>query len=101
MSCAPVVVLGLQQHRVHRGHRLAARGAGLQRLRAADLAAIGGDGGVVAHVLRLERRDAQPAIGEGAAEPGDDQRLADVGAGAHEHESASHGAVLAAGGAIR
>ena len=92
MSCAPVVVLGLQQHRVHRGHRLAPRGPRLQRLRPADLAAVGGHRGVVAHVLRLERRDAQPAIGEGAAEAGDDQRLADVRAGSHEHESASHGA---------
>ena len=31
------------------------RGARLQRLRAADLAAVGGDRGVVRHVLRLER----------------------------------------------
>ena len=65
-----------------------ARGPRLQRLGAADLAAIGGDGGIVRHVLRLERRDPQAAIGEGAAEAGDDQRLADIGAGAHEHDGA-------------
>ena len=42
-----------------------ARRAGLQRLGAADLAAILGDGGVVRHVLRLERaRPGEPAIGE-------------------------------------
>ncbi len=80
------LVLGLQQHRVHGGDRVAPRGAGLQRLGPPDLAAIGGDGGVVRHVLRLERRDAQAAIGEGAAKPRHQQRLADVGTGAHEHE---------------
>ena len=63
-----------------------AAGARLQRLGAADLAAVGGDGGVVRHVLRLERRDPQAAIGEGAAQPGDQQRLADIGAGALEHQ---------------
>ena len=36
-----------------------AAGAGLQRLGAADLAAVGGDGGVVGHVLRLERPHAR------------------------------------------
>ena len=43
-----------------------AAGARLQRLGAADLAAVGGDRGVVRHVLRLERPHPQPAPGEGA-----------------------------------
>ena len=68
-----------------------AGGAGLQRLGAADLAAVGGDGGVVGHVLRLERADAEAAVGEGAGEAGDDQGLADVGAGALEHQAEGGG----------
>ena len=62
------------------------RGARLQRLGPADLAAIDRDRGVVRHVLRLERPDAEAAIGEQPAEAGADQRLADIGAGAHEHD---------------
>ena len=59
-----------------------------KRLGAADLAAIGGDRGVVRHVLRLERADAQAAPGEGARQPGDEQRLADIRAGALQHQRA-------------
>jgi hypothetical protein len=83
--CADVA-LRLQEHRVHVD---AGRHAGRQRLKrlgAADLAAILGDGGVVRHVLRLERPHLQPAADERARQPGDDQRLADVGAGALEHQ---------------
>ena len=36
----------------------------------------------------LNGRDLQAAIGEGAAEAGGDERLADIGAGAHEHDGA-------------
>ena len=53
---------------------------------AADFAAIGGDGGVVGHVLWLERGHREAAIGQGAAETGDEERFADIGAGAHEHQ---------------
>ena len=53
--------LRLQQHRVHVGVRLDAGGERLQRLGAADLAAIDGDGRIVRHVLRLERQHAQAA----------------------------------------
>ncbi len=59
--------LRLEQHRVHvhaRGNSACAR---LQRLGAADLAAVVRHRGVVRHVLRLERADAKPAPGEGAA----------------------------------
>ena len=38
-----------------------ARGLGLRGLGPADLAAVGGDGGVERHVLRLERRHPEPA----------------------------------------
>ena len=44
-----------EQHRVHVHGRLDPGGPGLQGLGAADLAAAGGDGGIVRHVLRLER----------------------------------------------
>ena len=60
------LALGLQQHRVHvHAGRHACRPR-LQRLRAADLAAIGRDGGVVRHVLRLERPHLEPASREDA-----------------------------------
>jgi antitoxin CptB len=63
------IALRLQQHRVHVDGRRGAAGHGLQRLGAADLAAVGGDGGVVGHVLRLERPHDQAAIGEQPAQP--------------------------------
>ena len=47
------VGLRLQEHRVEVAVRLHSGGARLQRLRAADLAAVGADCGVVGHVLRL------------------------------------------------
>jgi hypothetical protein len=63
-------------------------------LRAADLAAVVGDGGVVRHVLRLERRHAQPRAREDAAERGDEGRLAGVRRRALHHEhAAERGAV--------
>ena len=86
----PGLVLGLEQHRVHRRQRRSARGPCLQRLRPADFAAIGGDGGVVAHVLRLERRHHETAVGERPAQSADDQRFADIRSGAHEHQRARH-----------
>ena len=55
------LALRLEQHRVHVDRRREPRRARLQRLRPADLAAIGGHRGIVRHVLRLERRDLQPA----------------------------------------
>ena len=78
--------LRLQEHRVHVDRRLDAAGPRLQRLRAADLAAIGRHCGVVRHVLRLERQDPEAAIAKGAAEAGDDQGLADVRSRALDHQ---------------
>ncbi len=80
------LALRLQQHRVHVDRGRHPGGPGLQRLRAADLAAVRGDGGVVRHVLRLERAHPQAPVGEGARQPRHDQRLADVGAGALDHQ---------------
>ena len=80
------LALRLEQHRVHVHARRDPRGARLQRLGAADLAAIRRDRGIVRHVLRLERPHPQAAIGEGARQRSDDQRFADIGAGALEHQ---------------
>ena len=63
-----------------------AAGQCLQRRRAADLAAVGGDCRIVRHVLRLERAHDFAAIGEQAAQPRDQQRLADVRAAALDHQ---------------
>ena len=82
------LALRLQQHRVHVHARRRARGARLQRLRAADLAAVRGHRRVVRHVLRLERPHREAAVGERARQAGDDQRLADIRPGALEHERA-------------
>ena len=82
------LALRLQQHRIHVHARRRARRARLQRLSAADLAAVGRHRGIVRHVLRLERADLYPAQRQGARQPGDDQRFADVGAGALEHQRA-------------
>jgi hypothetical protein len=79
--------LRLEQHGVHVGVGWDAARARLQRLGATDLAAVGGDGGVVRHVLRLERPNIEAAAGIRAGQPGRDQRLTDVGAGALQHQS--------------
>ena len=70
--------------------RLGTASACLHRLRPADFAAIRGDRGIVRHVLRLERTHAQPGIAEMAAEPGDKHRLADIRAGALQHDGRRH-----------
>ncbi len=89
------VALRLQQHGVHVDRRRSAAGDGLQPLRPADLAAAGlarnvGDGGIVRHVLRLERPDDHAALSGGAAKAGDQHGLADIRAGALEHDGARH-----------
>jgi hypothetical protein len=98
---AAAVTLRLEQHRVHVDARRGEAGARLQRLGAADLAAVGRDRGVGRHVLRLERPHAQPAARKGAAESGDEQRLADVGAGALQHDARGHLPPLPQGGGGR
>ena len=78
----------LEEDGVHVDVRLHARGTGLERLRPADFAAIGRDGGVVGHVLALEGGDGDPAPPGESAEGRREQRLADTGAGALHHEDA-------------
>ena len=80
------VGLGLDQHRVHAGLRRDARGCRLHDLRAAELAAVVGHAGVVAHVLRLERRDPQALVGQDAAERGGQIRLARMRGAALHHQ---------------
>ena len=80
----------LDQHRVHRRLRLDAGGRRLHRLRAADLAAVEGHDRVERHVLRLERRDADPLALQPAADPGGDDRLAGIRVRAGDEQRALH-----------
>jgi hypothetical protein len=65
-----------------------ARSASLQRLCAPDFAAIVRHGGVVRHVLWLERADLEAAPMKNAGEASDKKGLADIGACACEHDGA-------------
>ena len=80
------VGLRLQQHRVHVHAGRHPRRPRLHGLGAADLAAVDRDGGIVRHVLRLERRNLQAAPHQRAREPRDDRRLAGIGAGGLDHQ---------------
>ena len=82
------LALRFEQHRVHMHRWLDIGRQSLERLGAADLAAFRRHGGVVRHVLRLERPDAESAPHQRASEPGDQQRLADARPRALQHEDA-------------
>ena len=84
-----VASLRFEQHRVHVGGWRDPASACLQRLGTADLAAVRCHRGVVRHVLRLERPHLEPAPGERPPQPGDDQRFADIGAGALKSSEAA------------
>ncbi|CAB5603692.1 Uncharacterised protein [Pseudomonas aeruginosa] len=79
----------LEQHRVHVGVRRQPAGLGLDRLGAADLAAVGGDRAVQRHVLRLERHHRDAAPGQPAAQRGHQGALAGVRGGALDHQGPS------------
>jgi hypothetical protein len=83
------VACRLEQDRIHVGKRSGPRRNRLERLRAADLAAVGGKRAVERHVLRLERRDAPSAPRERAADPGDERALARAGGRSLDHEGAA------------
>ena len=80
------VGLRLQQHRVHVHAGRHPRRPRLHGLGAADLAALDRHGGIVRHVLRLERRHLQTAPHQRTGKPRDDRRLAGVGAGGLDHQ---------------
>ena len=61
--------------------------ARLQRLRPSDFTAIGRDGGIVRHVLRLERQHLQASKRERPGKAGNHERLAHVGAGPLKHQN--------------
>ena len=90
---------GLEQHRVHVGMRLKPASQRLKRLRPPDLAAIHRDGGIVGHILRLERRDRQAPQFQCSTNPSHQHRLADVGACPLDHQRPAH-AAGASGGSI-
>ena len=79
---------GFQQHRVEIDARREPRRQRLQRLGAADFAAVGGDGRVQGHVLWLERRDVHTASPEDAAQRGDQRRFAGIRGAALHHQGA-------------
>ena len=72
------ICLRLQEYRVEVVPWLQSGGTRLQCLRTSDLAAVDADRGVVRHVLRLERRDADAAPPGEPAESRHDDRLADA-----------------------
>ena len=78
------------QHRVHGRLGLDAGGRRLQRLRAADLGPRGRHGGVVGHVLGLERRDAHAGAGQPSADAGRHDALAGVGRRPAHEQRAPH-----------
>ncbi len=82
----PAVGLRFEQHRVHVHVGRDATRLGLCHLGAADLAAFGRDAGVVAHVLRLERRNSQPTTGVEPAQAGYQQAFAHGGGRALDHQ---------------
>src|SRR3546814_17803235 len=81
------VRLRLQQDGVHVGVRLRAAGQCLQCLRPTDLAAVGGDRGVVRLILRLEGQDRQPAMYEPSDQGGEQPRIAEVRPGPLQTQS--------------
>ena len=78
-----------------------AGGGCLHGLRPADLGPVGANGGVVRHVLRLERRDPHPPAGEDPAERRRQQALAHRGTGALNHQHFSRHGPPRAGGERR
>ena len=76
MTCERAVGLGLQENWVHIGRGLDPGRGGLELLRTADFRAVAANGGVIRHVLRFERRDANAAPGEDPAERRDQEALA-------------------------
>ena len=87
-----MVGLWLEQDRVHFHAGFDAGGLGLDGLGAADFAAVGGDVGVVGHILGLEGGDTEPVLAEDAAQRRNQDALANVGGGPLDHQySAGHG----------
>ena len=89
--------IGLEQHGVHAHVRRAAGGGGLQGLRAAYFAAVFRHERIKRHVLRLERRHAQTALRQQAAQRRRQQTFAGVGAGSLQHDGGGerrHGITL-------
>ena len=84
------VGFGFQQDRVHIDHGVHPAGQGLKRLRTSDFPPVGGNGGVVGHILRFEGPHPQTAPRPQAAQTRDEDRLAYVGSRALDHYSMCH-----------
>ena len=84
------VGLRFQKDRVHVNMRLHAAGTGLEGLGASDFAHLAvwssRHGGIVRHVLRLERPNLEAPVVKSAAKSGGQQGFSDIGAGTLEHD---------------
>jgi hypothetical protein len=67
-------------------------------LRAADLSTVNGDGGIIGHILRLERCRAIAAFDQRAANPGHQNGFADIRSGTLYHNRFGHMALLEVSG---
>lgn len=83
---AAAAMLGFEENRVHVHAWGSSGGARLESLRAADFAAVRGDGGIVGHILRLEGRHAYPAPCIQPAEAGGQETLAHRRRDSLDHE---------------
>ena len=76
----------LEQDRVHRHRWFQPAGLRLHRLRATNLATLGGDRGIERHILRLERHHAPTVTRKNAADCGHQNTFAGVRRGALHHQ---------------
>ena len=84
------VAAGFEQDRIEPDAGRQTRGAGLHALGPADLAAVDGDHRVVAHILRLERRNPNSLARQQPAQTRDHHRLAGIGRGAGDQQRPPH-----------
>ena len=82
----PLVGGRLQQHRVHVGMRFQTAGLRLHCLCPADLSSIHRDSRIQRHVLRLERRDADPPAVQYPAQSGGQRAFTGVGSRSLDHQ---------------
>ena len=93
------VFFGLEQQRVHPHFGLRPRSQRLKILRATDFPA-DNDTGVVAHILRFERRDLEALARVVAAQGGGQSAFASAAGGAQHHDAFGGHCALATGVAI-
>ena len=86
----PATAFGLEQDGIHISGSGHARGSRLDRLGAPNLGAVRAHGGVVGHVLSLERSHPHTTPGKESAQGGDQKTLAYRRTGALNHQHACY-----------